>query len=65
MNNNKIYSITFNLIKNSHNQPVEMTLSDLVDELEKLNAIPNDTIWQMRLAIMHTEQEKLSNHSIY
>jgi hypothetical protein len=65
MQNDKIYSITFNLLKNSHNQPIEMTLADLVDDLEKLNAMPKETVWQMRLAIMHMEQEKLSNHSIY
>lgn len=59
MNTDKIYSITFNLMKNSHNQPIEMTLADLVDELEKLNAMPKETIWQMRLAILHTEQEKI------
>jgi hypothetical protein len=59
MNTDKIYSITFNLMKNSHNQPIEMTLADLVDELEKLNAMPKETIWQMRLAILHRDQEKL------
>lgn len=59
MNTDKIYSITFNLMKYSHNQPIEMTLSDLVDELEKLNALPKETMWQMRLAIMHREQEQL------
>lgn len=58
MKNDKIYSITFNLLRNKHNQPIEMTLSDLVDELEKLNAMPKETIWQMRLAIMHREQEQ-------
>lgn len=60
MNTDKIYSITFNLMKNSHNQPIEMTLADLVDELEKLNAIPKETVWQMRLAILHQEQENLN-----
>jgi hypothetical protein len=59
MNTNKIYSITFNLIKNSHNQPVEMTLADLVDEFEKLNAMPKETIWQMRLALLHRDQETI------
>jgi hypothetical protein len=54
-----IYSTTFNLLKRSHNQPIEMTFADLVDELEKLNAIPKETVWQMRLAILHTEQEKM------
>ena len=65
MHTDKIYSITFNLLKNSHNQPIEMTLADLVDELEKLSALPEDTIWQMRLAIMHMDQEKLSIHNTY
>lgn len=65
MHTDKIYSITFNLLKNGHNQPIEMTLADLVDELEKLSALPEDTIWQMRLAIMHVDQEKLSTHSTY
>jgi hypothetical protein len=59
MNTNKIYSITFNLIKNSHNQPIEMTLADLVDEFEKLNAMPKETIWQMRLALLHRDQETI------
>ena len=54
-----IYSTTFKLLKNSHNQPVEMVLSDLVDELEKLHAIPNETVWQMRLALIHRDQEQL------
>ena len=59
MNTDKIYSITFDLMKRSHNQPIEMTFADLVDELEKLNAMPKETIWQMRLAILHQEQEKI------
>jgi hypothetical protein len=59
MNTDKIYSITFNLIKNSHNQPIEMTLADLVDEFEKLNAMPKETIWQMRLALLHRDQETI------
>jgi hypothetical protein len=59
MNNSKIYSITFDLLRNKHNQPIEMTLADLVDELENLNAMPKETIWQMRLAILHRDQEKL------
>ena len=59
MNIDKIYSITFNLMSRSNNQPIEMTFSDLVDELEKLNALPKETVWQMRLAIMHREQEQL------
>lgn len=54
-----IYQITFDKLKNSHNQPTEMTLADLLDELERLNAIPRETIWQMRLAIMHYDHEKL------
>ena len=58
MKNDKIYSITFNLLRNKHNQPIEMTLSDLVDELEKLNAMPKETIWQMRIDIKHREQEQ-------
>lgn len=60
MNKNAIYSATFNRLKNGHNQPIEMTLSDLIDELDRLNAIPKDTIWQMRLAILHREQEQFS-----
>lgn len=56
---NKVYNVTFNLMKNSHNQPIEMTFADLVDELEKLNAMPKETIWQMRLAILHKEQEDI------
>lgn len=59
MDNNKIYSITFNRLKNGHNQPIEMTLSDLIDELDQLNALPKETAWQMRLAIMHHDQENL------
>lgn len=59
MNKDQIYSTTFALMKNSHNQPIEMTLADLVDELEKLAAMPKETIWQMRLAIIHREQEQL------
>lgn len=58
MNTDKIYSVTFNLMQRCHNQPIEMTFADLVDELEKLNALPKETIWQMRLAIMHREQEQ-------
>ena len=54
-----IYQITFDKLKNSHNQPIEMTLADLLDELEKANALPRETIWQMRLAIMHYDHEKL------
>jgi hypothetical protein len=46
-------------MKRSHNQPIEMTFADLVDELEQLNAIPKETIWQMRLAILHKDQENL------
>lgn len=57
MKQDQIYSTTFNLLKRSHNQPIEMTFADLVDELEKLNALPKETVWQMRLAILHTEQE--------
>jgi hypothetical protein len=60
MKQNHIYSTTFSLMKKSHNQPIEMTLADLVDELEKLDAMPKETIWQMRLAIMHREQESLN-----
>lgn len=59
MKTDKIYSVTFNILKNSHNQPVEMTLSDLIDELEKLDAVPNETVWQMRLALIHRDQESL------
>jgi hypothetical protein len=59
MNNDKIYSITFNLLKNKHNQPIKMTLADLIDELDSVNALPKETAWQMRLAIMHHDQEKL------
>jgi hypothetical protein len=65
MKQDQIYSTTFNLLKRSHNQPIEMTFADLVDELEKLNALPKETVWQMRLAILHTEQENINNHSIY
>jgi hypothetical protein len=60
MKTEKIYSVTFDLLKRSHNQPIEMTFADLVDELEKLNAIPKETVWQMRLAILHKDQENLS-----
>jgi len=60
MKTEKIYSVTFDLLKRSHNQPIEMTFADLVDELEKLNAIPKETVWQMRLAILHRDQENLS-----
>jgi hypothetical protein len=59
MKQDQIYSTTFNLLKRSHNQPIEMTFADLVDELEKLNALPKETVWQMRLAILHTEQERV------
>lgn len=59
MKNDKIYSVTFNLLKNSHNQPIEMTLADLIDDLEKLDALPKETVWQMRLALIHCEQEKM------
>ena len=59
MNKDQIYSTTFALMKKSHNQPIELTLADLVDELEKLGAMPKETIWQMRLAIIHREQEQL------
>ena len=54
-----IYSITFEQLKKGSNQPIEMTLGDLIDELEKLNAIPNETVWQMRLALIHRDQEQL------
>ena len=37
-----------------------MTLADLLDDLEKYQAMPAETIWQMRLAIMHYDQEKLA-----
>lgn len=60
MKTEKIYSVTFDLLNRSHNQPIEMTFADLVDELEKLNAIPKETVWQMRLAILHKDQENLS-----
>lgn len=60
MKQNHIYSTTFALMKKSHNQPIELTLADLVDELEKLDAMPKETVWQMRLAIMHREQESLN-----
>ena len=60
MINDNIYTITFNRLKNSHNQPIEMIFADLVDELEKINAIPKETVWQMRLAILHREQEILN-----
>lgn len=59
MNTDKIYSTTFNIMKRCHNQPIEMTFADLVDELEKLNALPKETIWQMRLAILHMDQEEI------
>lgn len=49
-----------NTLKTSHNQPIEMTLADLLDDLEKHQAMPAETIWQMRLAIMHYDQEKLA-----
>ena len=58
-----IYSTTFRILKNKQNQPIEMTLGDLIDELEKLDAMPKETVWQMRLAIMHRDQEQLSIHS--
>lgn len=60
MKQDQIYSTTFNLLKRSHNQPIEITFADLVDELEKLNALPKETVWQMRLAILHREQEILN-----
>lgn len=65
MKTDKIYSVAFNLMQRCHNQSIEMTLANLVDELEKLDALPAETAWQMRLAIMHVDQEKLSNHNIY
>lgn len=55
-----VYQITVEKLRNGHNQAIELTLADLLDELEKLNAIPKETIWQMRLAIMHKEQETLA-----
>jgi hypothetical protein len=60
MNKNLIYKSTLNTLKTSHNQPIEMTLADLLDDLEKHQAMPAETIWQMRLAIMHYDQEKLA-----
>lgn len=54
-----IYTITFDQLRKGSNQPVEMTLADLLDELEKLGALPKETIWQMRLAIMHRDQENI------
>jgi len=59
MNTDKIYSVTFNLMQRCQNQSIEMTFADLVDELEKLNALPKETVWQMRLAILHREHDKL------
>ena len=56
-----IYTITFEQLKKGNNQPIEMTLGDLIDELEKLNAIPKETVWQMRLAILHRDQENLNS----
>lgn len=61
MKNDQIYSTTYKILKNCHNQPLEMTIGDLVDELERLHAIPKETAWQMRLAIMHREQENLDH----
>lgn len=59
MKNDLVYSTTFKVLNRGHNQPIEMTLGNLIDELEKLHAIPEDTVWQMRLALMHKEQEQL------
>lgn len=53
MKDKDIYTMTLGLVRKGNNQPVEMTLADLIDELEKANAIAKDTAWQMRLAIMH------------
>ena len=55
-----VYTITIDRLRKSDNQPIEMTISDLIDELEKLDALPKETIWQMRLALMHRDQEKLT-----
>lgn len=59
MKNTKAYTITVNALK-SRNQPVEMTLADLIDELDEAGAISEDTAWQMRLAIMHTDLSSTS-----
>lgn len=61
MSADNIYSVTFNKLRSSHNQTIEMTLADLLDELEKLDAMPKETIWQMRLALMHRDQELITN----
>lgn len=55
-----VYTITVGQLRRSDNQPIEMTLADLVDELEKLKALPDETVFQIRLAIMHREQEKFT-----
>jgi len=53
MKTDNIYWITHNLLNNSRNQPIEMSLADLVDQLEAIEAIPKETSWQMKLALLH------------
>lgn len=59
MNTPDVYTITIDQLRKGDNQPVGMTLADLIDELEKLDALPKETAWQMRLALIHRDQEQI------
>lgn len=48
-----VYYSTIEKLKNSHNQPAEMIVSDLIEELESQGALDQELAWQMKLAIMH------------
>jgi len=58
-----IYTVTIDQLRKGSNQPVEMTLADLLDELEKLGALPKETTWQMRLALIHRDQEQIMDRT--
>lgn len=55
-----VYQIAYQRIKLGRNQPPEMVLADLIEELDKVEALDQDTSFQLKLALMHLDQETLS-----
>ena len=53
-----VYFRTIDLVKQNSAE----TVADLVDALETSKSTTKDVIWQMKLAIMHSEME--SNHAL-
>ena len=53
MTNNNVYNTINKILIRKNNQPLEMSLADLVDELDAINAIPKETSFQIKLALMH------------